>query len=275
MTGELFARLVDVLLPEGGCVLTLVEAYFDESIGPKGTPILCVAGYLIESGQAKLLSEEWRTALDEARLPYFRMSECAHGNGAFASLDRPHRILVQSAVMRIIEHRTIQGLAVTVNIAEFERYMPDHPLIGSPYTFCAHVIIGGVQNWIRKTRYAGEIAYFFEAGHASQSEANGIMQKIFKQPDLRDASRYHRHSFVLKEQTPAVQAADLLAWQWYTDLRHRIEGRPRRRDCERLLKHPHVAVHVGPDMILELANKWGFEPSEEESLVTLHLGDRR
>lgn len=43
--------------------MNFVEAYFDESGSHKGSPVLCVAGYLIESESAKLLSKEWAEVL--------------------------------------------------------------------------------------------------------------------------------------------------------------------------------------------------------------------
>jgi len=57
--------------------------------------------------------------------------------------------------------------------------MLKHPLIGTAYTFCSHVSIGGVAHWVETNGYSGDIAYLFEAGHVSQREANDIMRKIF------------------------------------------------------------------------------------------------
>lgn len=270
----LFGRLVDVLLPSGGCVLAWVEAYFDESIAHVGAPILCVAGYLIGSEDAKRLSAEWTRALAKRGLPYFRMSACAHGNKPFDRLSRDDRVALGRSMIECIKRRTILGLAVSVNLADFERLMPQHPLIGTPYTFCAQVIIGGVANWIREQRYEGKVAYFFEAGHASGPEADGLMRKIFHDPELKLSCRYGGHSFVEKIEAPPVQAADLLAWQSYTDLRHQSENRPRRKDFESLLRRPHKTVHVSPDRILHLARAWYPDADATDSLRRLHLGDR-
>jgi hypothetical protein len=50
---------------------------------------------------------------------------------------------------------------------------------------------------------------------------------IFKQQDRRLAYRYVGHAFVQKERNSAIQSADLLAWQWFTDKKHQLEKRPR------------------------------------------------
>ena len=253
----------------------LVEAYFDESYGTKPERLLCVAGYLIESESAKLLAKDWQEVLDWKGLPYFHMVECAHGNGPYKSLTKQERIMVVSRMIGNIKRHAFQGLACAMNVAQFEKLMPDHPLIGSPYTFCAHVILGGVQNWAATTNYKGDIAYFFEAGHASQQEANQIMNKVFAHPKLKHESRYAAHAFVDKTKMAGIQAADLLAWQYYTDVRRRIEGkRERRKDFASLIAHPHNAVLITPEMMVDLDRYWRIEDDTGESLVNLHLGNQ-
>ena len=69
-SAPVFPRLIDVLLPKGGYVVAMIEAYFDESYGQfGGGPVLCLAGYLMESEQAKRLCEEWQAVLDWKGLP--------------------------------------------------------------------------------------------------------------------------------------------------------------------------------------------------------------
>ena len=277
------AQVVRVLLPHNvqtpGCDRDLSPARHIARLvlgvdRDRGRPLLCVAGYLIDSGHTKRLAREWRRILTDYDLPYFRMSACAHGNHPFHNLTLDQRIEVGKRAISCIKAHTIMGLAVSLDTAEFQKLAPDHHLIGSPYTFCVHCVIGGVERWAQETEFNGKIAYFFEAGHRSQSEAHAIMGKMFQQPDLRNASRYSSHSFVQKNDSAAVQAADLLAWQWYTDRRHEIEGRPRRKDISDLLEHPHWTLHVGPDKLELLAATWDNELSPEEALVRLQLGDR-
>jgi hypothetical protein len=250
-----------------------IGAYFDESGSHSGSLVLCIAGYLIEAHRAARLTRSWRAALAAKRLPYFRMSECAHGNGPFANLTRLERIQLSARMIEIIKRDTIQGLAVTVNEAEFRAYMLQHSLIGSSYSFAAHVILAGVSSWIEANQLTGSVRYFFEAGHASQGEASAIMTILFHNHGARIRHRYAGHDFVEKETTPAVQAADLLAWQWYTDRRHQAEGKPRRKDCASLLSHHHNVRHLGPDMLAALAKAMPFGANDASDLLRFHEGD--
>jgi hypothetical protein len=201
----------------------------------------------MESEQAKLLAKEWRAVLDTRQLPYFHMVDCAHGSGVFKPLTPQQRIYVASQMIGIIKRRTIAGFAISVNVEQFREMMPEHHLIGSAYSFCATLVIAAIRRWIMTVNYSGDMAYFFEAGHPSKSEADRIMTGMFNDPKLRALSRYVGHAFVEKKRSAPVQAADLLAWQFYTDARRQVEGHTvHRKDFESLLEHPHQVHFVTP-----------------------------
>jgi hypothetical protein len=251
-----------------------VEAYFDESYGKVGRRrILCVAGYLFTDRAARRLTREWQAVLREYHLPYFHTSECMHLTKTFKNISRADSISIQRRMIELIKRRTIKGMAVTVDLDEYDKLMPKMDIIGTAYTFCAHVIVGGVIHWLETTDIPGDVSYFFEAGHVSQPQAERIMEMIFHEPELKSATRYNTHGFVEKAACPPVQAADLLAWHWYTDIRHQIEGTERRRDCASLLLHKHDTVHIGGKKIMELSNKWTGTRYMLD-LRTLILGDR-
>jgi hypothetical protein len=242
------SRLLDILLPTGGYAVQLVEAYFDESGSNDSSPVLCVAGYVIEKEACKRLDSDWGKVLDDFKLPFFRMSACAHGVRPFLSLTEDACINVEKEMIAIIKRSISCGLAVTVEPRQFSNIMPDSAAIGSAYSFCAHACLTGVQWWANENNYGGDIAYFFEAGHRSQSEANGIMNEIFTDKTLRAKHRYIAHSFVDKQKVKPVQAADLIAWQWYTDHVRRLKRSLRpRKDCYELMhdQNYHVIHYDG------------------------------
>jgi Protein of unknown function (DUF3800) len=272
-----FARMLDILLPQGGYVVAQVECYFDESGSHSGSHALCVAGYLMDKRSAIALTRQWAKVLKRVNIPYFHMVDCAHGTDVFEKLSITHRIDVEKKMIDLIKEKTIQGIGVTINMQDYNSIMPKHPLIGTPYSFCAHVLIAGVGTWLQHNVNADppikECAFFFEAGHQSMTETNRIMEILFLSKTMRERHKYAGHAFVLKEKTPAVQAADLLAWQLYTDRRHEMENRPRRKDYESLLQHHHTIIHLDKPKIMALAERFGFEPPNSEAMEQLRFGD--
>ena len=65
-----------------------------------------------------------------------------------------------------------------------------------------------------KNSFDGTVSYFYEAGHASKTEANALMSRIFSNAALRGTYHYGSHTFADKQQLRPLQAADILAWQW-------------------------------------------------------------
>jgi len=255
--------LADVLrlhLPaSGGCVVIEGRAYFDESGSHDGAPILCVAGYIFRKSEAIKLGHEWRKVLRWKKLPYFHMVECAHGNGVFANLTKAERVEVQTRLIESIKAHAVQGIAVTVDPVEYAafpgRLRTKPGLYDNAYAFCAQVIMTGVSVFIERNPRVGKMAYFFESGHASRPQADEIMRTMFAQPAIKQQFRYSLHGFVEKADAPQIQAADLLAWQWYTDRRHQLEGRPRRKDCASLLELQHTVVHIDSKELDRMANE--------------------
>jgi hypothetical protein len=240
--------LLSALLPLGGVVSILCEAYFDESGSHKDATYLCLAGLLFKKSEAIKLGHEWRKILRWKELPYFHMVDCAHGNGPFANLSKPERADVARRMIEIIKSRAIQAIAVTIDNSDFAEVMKEFPAAGraykTAYSFCTHTVLAGVRSWLHVNPKVARVAYLFEEGHASASQSLKIMNQLFKVPEKKAQYRPSAWGFVGKEDSCMVQAADLLAWQWYTDRRHQIEGKPRRKDCENLLQLHHNVGHL-------------------------------
>lgn len=152
--------------------------------------------------------------------------------------------MVQTRMIQIIKQNTIFGFALSVDTAAYD-YFPVDKLTGSAYTVSLQLILGAMRAWLSVSPEVTRMAYFFEAGHKSQGEANKAMEKIFLNKEDRKALRYSGHAFIDKRKAAPVQAADLLAWQWYIDRKKQTKGEHRRRDCARLMEHPHLASHIG------------------------------
>jgi hypothetical protein len=214
----------------------MVESYFDESGSDEGSPVLCVAGYIIEKSAAIVLESEWGQMLERFGLPFFRMSSCAHGTKPFKMLTKDERIACATEAISVIRKQITFGIAITVEPKRYQAIIPNSPEAGSAYSMCAHTCLTAVKTWAAQNNYFGGVSYFFESGHRSQSEANQIMNRIFKIPALRKSHRYVAHIFADKKLVKSLQAADLIAWQWYTDHKRRMAGALRpRKDTEALM----------------------------------------
>ncbi len=267
--------LLDIFLRKGGYVLIQSEiaTFFDESYSAEITPLMCVAGYVFSKENANQLEEEWDELRKRFSLPFFRMSACAHGVRPFEKLNSDEQIEVEKAAIALINKRMSHGIAITVRPDEYIRIIgalrPCEHLGNSPYTFCARNCMVGVQYWADLAKSQDRIAYIFETGHSSHSEADNMMCQVFANETLRAKYRYAGHGFVPKDAAAGLQAADTLAWHWCLDRRKHFAGNEERRlDTKALFElrpTDYRVLHFDELMLRELAARqrrrdWSEEP---------------
>ncbi|MEX0961112.1 MAG: hypothetical protein WDZ63_17680 [Burkholderiales bacterium] len=248
-----FGRFLDVLLPDGGCALQLIETYHDES---ESDGILCVAGYLFHKEKAIAIDQKWKEVLDKHNLKFFHMSECAHGAKQFKDKTKEECIEIETVLIELIKAYAIQGYAVSFDL-RYAYLLPSAKAQGleiiSPYALCCYFCMLGARGWADKNNYDGEIAYFFENGHEHQSESEVIMKAVTSEDWGKERYRYAGHAFLPKDKARLLQCGDILAWQWRKNVKERASGNMKpRADLFSLLSLPHFTTHFNEETILSL-----------------------
>jgi hypothetical protein len=156
------------------------------------------------------------------------------------------RISLQKSLIDLIVRFGERGFAVSVDVKPFNNIMINNGFFNSAYAFCARCIIDEIGRWFYQTKFSGKSAFFFENGHESRSEADRLISGLLTNPFNKVSGLnygYVAHGFVEKAESPPVQAADILAWQWAKNVKERVSDRPRRKDFEAMLRIPHVFYH--------------------------------
>jgi hypothetical protein len=197
----------------------------------------CMGGYVFEKERAKQLDLAWKDMLDRYDLPYFHMVDCAHGNKLFKKLGSEKCDAVAREVISLLREHVLFGFATAVVEREYEELFPPPSPFGSAYTYCCWTALSVIHEWILRNQFNGKVAYFFEAGHKSEGEADAIMTKIFKNRDLKKGYRYSAHAFISKKNHRLIQTADVLAWHHATDVKKLLTNKPRRKDFAALIEN--------------------------------------
>ena len=133
--GDDFLQFVEILAPCAEDLVALVETYFDESYDNK---TLCVAGYVFTKLRCRKFTTSWKAMLQKYRLPYFRMSACAHGAKPFDHLSKVQRISVETEAIGLIKKYAHRGIAITANIGDFHHLLRDDLLTHKIHTNFAY-----------------------------------------------------------------------------------------------------------------------------------------
>lgn len=222
----------------------MYECYFDESGTHDSSPSLCVGGFVIETERAKEMLRLWEDMLDRYKLKYFHMTDCANHADQYRALSLEECDKVAREAYGIIRAHISHGVMVSIIPKEHQQFAPNHSLFSSSYSLCAYDCLAGVKRWIEKTPTAKDIVYFFEQGHVSEREADGLMKWIFEEPLLRHQYRYVGHGFYDKRKVKLLQAADVIAWHWNTEMKRQAEKkRPQmRKDTVALMQLSELGV---------------------------------
>ena len=247
---DYLSELLDLLEADA---IMMLGAYFDESGTHQGSPITCVAGYVFKRQDALRFSRSWGKVLRANGLPYFRMSECAHGFGHFTDKSMEERVRVETKLIELVKLRALFGIAITVCESDFVKVASP---AGSPYALCLLWCLTGISAWIAKYKFKGKISYFFEAGHPRQPLVNRAMHELSSKAALREEIKYHSHVFAGKNEARPLQAADLLAWLWFKDRKDQLLGtwKDHRKDLTSLMGLTHMHAHFGPEDLHRFAN---------------------
>ena len=256
---SLVAQMADAM--GAGWAVEFAEVYLDESESDNHRWLI-VAGWAFSKEGREALHREWFALLSAWGLPYFHMGPCTHGNPPFDRFTDPERDVIARQFFEVLKRHAIVGFASSYDLrlahlcphavnAEGKRLF--HV---TPYSLSCYWALLFAKNWADKIDYRGRIAYFFEAGHQSKQQANRLMGEIFSAPALKDIFRYGGHGFVIKQESAAVQCADILAWQWSKNVKERAHGNMKpRADLLALLEAiPTNMTHFDEPTILGFLN---------------------
>lgn len=210
-------------------------AYFDESGTDDQATVLCVAGYIFLEENVGPFEAEWNVMLEKYGLPYFHAVDCMHGTGVFNYLSLEERTAAQTEAIEIIKKYGAKGIALSIDKAVFPEIGKDQRLWSTPYTFLCGQVLFGVRNWANAVDFRGAVQYIYEAGAEGQSKALEETTDALIKGEYVSVFRFGSHGHATKTEAVALQAADLLAWHWYTYQRRIKEGKGKRKDFQNLM----------------------------------------
>lgn len=239
-----------------------LAAYFDESRNFRERNehdygIVAVAGYMapVEMWDESF-TPAWRRVLDAAPHPIreFKAADCRHGKGEFAKWSRSDRNDLTRDLVSVIgdpAHALVGfGAAVLMQEVVFTSRMKQRDRERTAYYWCTSRILGDAIT--RSEQFLGEdhLQCVFDEEKDLGAQAQEGFEVIRDQfPHIR--TRVRRPHFAHSHELPPLQAADLLAYETYKELRNRKDDRAPSKALARLVAgRPHQAYYMPLPFIL-------------------------
>jgi hypothetical protein len=212
---EFLQALLDDVAREDSDIVAFIKAYFDESdrSNAGGCDIFAVAGVAFTRNRAEGFAAAWRKVFGP--LGGFHMRDLAHRTRNFEHLSKAETGDLLKKAVSIVNRYRLVVVACSCRVSDFEALsrVKFHGF-NSPYAICAESCMIQLGSWLKAKRYPSRVAYFFETGHRHASDATHLLSRVSEDPSIKQAYRYRSHSFVDKQDAIALQAADLVAWEY-------------------------------------------------------------
>jgi hypothetical protein len=224
-----FGTVTRALFLGPGDTMAMLAAYFDESGTHDSSEIIVVAGLVSPVFRWERLTRSWQRILAKYQLEDFHMVDCAHGVGAFKSWDRGRRDkLVRELVPVMTKHVFWRAWTAIVRADYVQCFKRDwrSQAFGQAYTIgalgCASRILQ-----LAKTRDM-LIPYMFEQGGRGGGRTTAMLQGLIESGQ-KEFYRMGSLTVDHRRNVPALQAADLHAYEVYKYFADQLAGTPRLR----------------------------------------------
>jgi len=246
--------------------LAVFIAYFDESFD---ADLFTLAGFVSSESRWRKFVREWSVALREYSISEFKMSDFEHDIGEFRGWkqrDPQGRVAFISRLAAIICSRVRLGVSVSVPISEYRRIIvpslsPGDDLFKQHYVFCMHACLEWINS--RKSVLAlgreDRIACVFDEHFGVHGNAVEHFRRLKgKQPW---GPLFHGISFEDSKEFLPLQAADILAYENFKEMKNRVLPEnplhAQRKLFERLAQSSRLlGAYSGAEHLMNIAGLW-------------------
>ena len=202
----------------------MLSAYLDDSGTHDDSAVVLGAALCANQFQWDLLTELWQKQLDspcpgKERISRFHMFDCHNSRGEFTGWTRTETDLSIHEFTRIILRAGIYGRAFATPRKDWDELITGdvRVIFGDAEGFCVRNSYVQITKWAKeKANYDRDLAFIFDSRPHRQAE-NSILFDIHKQFSEENGEDPKLVSLTFGSSTdmPALQAADVFAWEMY------------------------------------------------------------
>jgi hypothetical protein len=248
----------------------MLIAYFDDSGTHDGAPVVLMGGLIGTEDEWKSFEPEWRARLQEplpgkGALKRFHMTDCEAGTGEFTGWNRAERDAVIKEFRDIILKHDLGGYACAVPRKEWDDLIkwPLRAIVGDAERFCiTNCVVQSIRDAESHKEGANLGLVFDSRPTPGRNKMNGFIVEIFQIDQLLHSEKVaiDGPSFVSSERVLPLQAADMVAWEFYQHAQNWL------RDGERAAARPHFQ---------RMVEQGGFRPKIASPAVIAKIAEQQ
>jgi hypothetical protein len=216
-----------------------------------------MAGYVIEDRLVPLLEAEWLAILSSHSMDELHMREFVPPHGKHAHWSETEKRALLEPLIALIHQHCVVGVGAALQIDDFTRgiharsHQKAPELVESPYGWCLRYCSVQAAAFADSHGLIGAINYTLDQGCSNRHHAEERFREAKKDNEIRDRFRLGDISFADSKTVPALQCADLLAYEMYKEVDRRLSEAPRktRKSFMALLRENDRLVTIDPTRV--------------------------
>ncbi len=217
----------------------MVNVYIDDSGTAPSQRIAIASALIVPASRIRLLENEWSNFREKYEIGEkgFHSSECASRNhkSNYALWDEEKVTKAFDRVSTITMKYGLKAFSFAVKKSDYDDLMPEKWKGVSGYlhyTWATKHVLKLLRDWDATTDPSRPVEYFFDW---QEGEPKNEIDKMMSMEEIVHPGKYEGHySFRRRQEIPALQCTDLLAWMSHSQSRLFYENTPMNEHAERV-----------------------------------------
>jgi hypothetical protein len=207
----------------------ILTAYYDESGTHKDSPATVLAGFVGDTNDWVDFEIEWAKVLRAFKITHIRAKHLAHRQGQHKDWSASQVDELEASILYLLQERKHMFASKTVlRDDEYKMfYVGGGPekkeRLDTRYGLCFRSLLHFIPQ-MERISGAHCINFILESGHKNAGDAFRIFEEIQEDRNIPWRDILGSFTVGLKQKSPALQAADYLAYLSYLEVREDIEN---------------------------------------------------
>jgi hypothetical protein len=203
----------------------MFRVYIDDSGTDPNQQVAIASVLIVPAPRITALDKEWKTLTDKEGFTSFHMSECVARNekSEFAGWSDEKQKRVISRVRQLGKKYGLKGISLAIEKSDYDELVLPHLEYADKYhyTWAIRNMIDLVDKWGRFSNVTLPFEYVYDwMDPKTQREAKAEIETVMAQAEEQacaegKSGRYANSSFRRRQDIPALQCTDALAWTCY------------------------------------------------------------
>jgi hypothetical protein len=235
----------------------MLKLFLDESGTHQGSLVTAMAGYLIHSEAVIKLESEWQSILSQKGLDELHMREFVPPHGRYAGWNETQKRELLEPLIVLIHKYSLSGVGAALEMDNFMQTVQANAhtrapeLVESPYEWCLRYCSIQAAIFADKNGLDGKIDCVLDAGNANRHYAVEGFIKSRQNHGLADRFRLGTITVCDSKKVPALQCADLLAYEMYKEADRKLSESPRstRKSFMKLFRENDRLITIDGELV--------------------------